>query len=246
MKISKDRELIVGILGGMGPEATSDLFSKIIDYTPAQKDQENLKILVYNNPKIPDRTGAILGDGEDPLPALVESAQILENAGADFVVIPCNTAHYFFDELEKQVKIPVMNMIEESAQRITEQRPELKCVGLMGTTGTLQSGIYDRVFAEYGVEVIVPSASDRATVMEIIYSIKSRRETEQQKGMLTRIAHNLIDRGAEAVVLGCTELPLLFENRSFLYPLYIPQNILAERAVEVALGNGMQSPVKSD
>ncbi|GAH53208.1 unnamed protein product, partial [marine sediment metagenome] len=108
-------EKIIGILGGMGPEATVDLFHKIIKFTPAKKDQDHFRIIIDNNPKIPDRTAAILGKGEDPLPALQETARNLEKAGVDFIIIPCNTAHYFLPQIQKSVNIPVLNMIEETA-----------------------------------------------------------------------------------------------------------------------------------
>jgi len=101
---------IIGILGGMGPEATLDLFHKIIKLTYAEKDQDHLRIIIDNNPKIPDRTDAISGTGKDPLPKLIVTAQILEKAGADFIIIPCNTAHYFISEIQQSIKIPILTL----------------------------------------------------------------------------------------------------------------------------------------
>src|SRR4030042_3354613 len=139
-------EKIIGILGGMGPEATIDLFYKIIKSTPAEKDQDHLRIIIDNNPKIPDRTAAILGKAEDPLPALQETAQNLEKAGADFIIIPCNTAHYFLSSIQESVNIPVLNMLEETAKETKKRIPQIKKVGLLASIGVYKSEIYHQHF----------------------------------------------------------------------------------------------------
>ncbi|MBU4562061.1 amino acid racemase, partial [bacterium] len=159
-------EKIIGILGGMGPEATIDLFYKIIKFTPAEKDQDHLRIIIDNNPKIPDRTAAILGKGEDPLPALRESARNLEKAGADFIVIPCNTAHYFLSSIQKNVKIPVLNMIEEAASETQQRIPQIKKVGLLASIGTYKTEIYHQQFKKFNIEVIYPNEKDKEEVMK--------------------------------------------------------------------------------
>lgn len=225
------QEKIIGIIGGMGPEATVDLFQKILDKTAAAEDQDHHRVLIYNNPKIPDRTAAILGDAESPLAELVKTAKTLEKAGASFLVIPCNTAHYFAAEIQKAVNIDIINMIAETAKQIA-QTGAIKKVGIMGTKAVIDTGIYDQKLADLGIEVVKPFSEQKAKLMEIIYAIKSSSATEKMEQQLTQIALSLLDRGADAVVLGCTELPLLFNQISFEQPLFIPQEILAASAVK--------------
>ncbi|HET6780529.1 MAG TPA: amino acid racemase, partial [bacterium] len=118
-------EKVIGVLGGLGPWATLDLFEKILTLTPAAKDQDHLRLIIDNNPKIPDRSPAILGTGEDPTPALVETARNLERAGADFIVIPCNTAHFFYDAVRRAVSIPVLHIMDEVAASAGDAVPGL-------------------------------------------------------------------------------------------------------------------------
>jgi len=139
-------EKIIGILGGMGPEATIDLFYKIIKFTPAEKDQEHLRIIIDNNPKIPDRTNAILGTGKDPLPELITTAKNLEKAGADFIIMPCNTAHYFISKIQKNISIPILNMIQETANDVKRVFPDFKKVCLFASKGTYKTKLYNTFF----------------------------------------------------------------------------------------------------
>ncbi|OGD32855.1 aspartate racemase [Candidatus Atribacteria bacterium RBG_16_35_8] len=227
-------EKIIGILGGMGPEATIDLFYKIIKFTPAQKDQDHLRIIIDNNPKIPDRTAAILGKGEDPLPALQETAQNLEKAGADFIVIPCNTAHYFLSSIQESVNIPVLNMIEETAKETKKRIPQIKKVGLLASIGVYKSEIYHKHFKKFNIEVISPEEKDRGKVMKVIYTVKAGDLSEEVKKNILKITQKLIDKGAEAVIAGCTEIPLILKEEDILFPLIDPTQVLAKIAVQKA------------
>ena len=110
-------EKVIGILGGLGPEATVFIFQKILQHTPASKDQEHLRILIDNNPKIPERLPAILGSGPDPVPMMVSSGQALTRAGAEFIIIPCVSAHYFLPELRRKITLPILSMLDEAAHR---------------------------------------------------------------------------------------------------------------------------------
>jgi len=148
---------IIGILGGMGPEATLDLFHKIIKLTYAEKDQDHLRIIIDNNPKIPDRTDAISGTGKDPLPKLIVTAQILEKAGADFIIIPCNTAHYFISEIQQSIKIPILNMIKETASYVKNVFPSFKKVGLFASKGTYKAKLYNSFFNAKNIEILIPT-----------------------------------------------------------------------------------------
>jgi len=227
-------EKIIGILGGMGPEATIDLFYKIIKFTPAEKDQDHLRIIIDNNPKIPDRTAAILGKGEDPLPALRESARNLEKAGADFIVIPCNTAHYFLSSIQKNVKIPVLNMIEEAASETQQRIPQIKKVGLLASIGTYKTEIYPQQFKKFNIEVIYPNEKDKEEVMKAIYAVKAGDLSDEVKGNILKITQKLLDKGAEAIIAGCTEIPLILKEGDVSVPLIDPTQILARIAVQKA------------
>ena len=229
-------EKIIGILGGMGPEATIDLFYKIIKFTPAEKDQEHLRIIIDNNPKIPDRTAAILGKGEDPLPALQETAQNLEKAGADFIVIPCNTAHYFLSSIQESVNIPVLNMIEETAKETKKRIPQIKKVGLLASIGVYKSEIYHQHFKKFNIEVISPEEKDKEEIMKVIYAVKAGDLSDEIKKNILKITQKLIDKGAEAIIAGCTEIPLILKegDGDVSVPLIDPPQILAKAAVQKA------------
>jgi len=227
-------EKIIGILGGMGPEATIDLFYKIIKFTPAKKDQDHLRIIIDNNPKIPDRTAAILGKGEDPLPALQETAQNLEKAGADFIVIPCNTAHYFLSSIQESVKIPILNMIEETARETQKKIPRIKRVGLLASIGVYKTEIYHQHFKKFNIEVISPEEKDKEEVMKIIYAVKAGNLFEGTKKNILKIVQKLIDKGLEAIITGCTEIPLILKEGDVSVPVIDPTQILAQVAVREA------------
>ena len=227
-------EKIIGILGGMGPEATIDLFYKIIKSTPAEKDQDHLRIIIDNNPKIPDRTTAILGKGEDPLPALQETARNLEKAGADLIIIPCNTAHYFLPSIQESVKIPILNMIEETAKETQRKTPQIKKVGLLASIGTYKMEIYHQHFKKFNIEVISPEEKDKEEVMKVIYAVKAGDLSEEVKRNILKIAQKLIDKGVEAIITGCTEIPLILKEGDVPVPLIDPTKVLAEIAIQEA------------
>jgi aspartate racemase len=227
-------EKIIGILGGMGPEATIDLFYKIIKFTPAEKDQDHLRIIIDNNPKIPDRTAAILGKGEDPLPALQESARSLEKAGADFIIIPCNTAHYFLSSIQKSVKIPVLNMIEKAVKETQQRIFPIQKVGLLASIGIYKTEIYHQHFRKFNIEVISPEEKDKEEVMKVIYAVKAGNLSNEVKGNILKIAQKLIDKGAEAIIAGCTEIPLILKEGDVSVPIIDPTQVLAKAAVQKA------------
>ena len=227
-------EKIIGILGGMGPEATIDLFYKIIKSTPAEKDQDHLRIIIDNNPKIPDRTTAILGKGEDPLPALQETARNLEKAGADFIIIPCNTAHYYISQIQESVNIPILNMIEETAKETQQRTPQIKKIGLLASMGTYKMEIYHQHFKKFNIEVISPEEKDKEEVMKVIYAVKAGDLSEKVKKNIIQIAQKLIDKGAEAIIAGCTEIPLILKEGDVSVPIIDPTQVLAKMAIKKA------------
>lgn len=233
---AKLKEKVIGILGGMGPEATAELFFRIVKETPAEKDQDHPRIIVDNNPKIPDRTAAILGEGENPLPEMIKTAKNLEKAGADFIVMPCVTAHYYYEDLRKSVKIPVLNMIELTAQTIREKFPNVKRVGFLGTTGTVKTKIFDNPLNKIGVKAVYPSDKSQKRVMEAIYTyIKAGKILEGRKIVMEE-ANCLIGAGAEAILCGCTEISLVLKDGEAAKPVIDPLQILARNAVMAAFG----------
>jgi aspartate racemase len=232
----KVEEKIIGILGGMGPEATADLFYRIIKATTVKRDQDHPRTIIYSNSKVPDRTPAILGDGPSPLPEMVKAARALETAGADFIIIPCNTAHHFIGELRGSVGIPILHMIELTAKKVGRELPRVKRAGLIATVGTFKSGIYDKGFYGQGIEIIVPHADLQRASMEAIYEHIKTGDLEGGRKIVLKVAKNLVNRGAQAVICGCTEISLVLKDGDLAVPVIDPLQILAETAVGIALG----------
>jgi aspartate racemase len=231
-------EKIIGILGGMGPEATIDLFAKIVKGTTVKKDQNHLRILIDNNPKVPDRTLAIQKKGPSPLPQLIRSAKILENAGADFIVIPCVTAHYYYKPLQKKLNIPILNMVEMTAQYIKSRVKGISKVGLLATTGTIQAGLFQTSFSHTDLQWIIPTPEvQKKWVMEAIYGrrgIKAIGPSENSQRLILNACVKLVQEGAQAIIAGCTEVPLVLEEKDLSVPFIDPLSILAKAAIERA------------
>ncbi len=225
----------VGIIGGMGPEATVDLYKKIIEETPAEKDQEHLHVVIDSVPQIPDRTAAIEGEAPSPVPLLQRTARNLQGAGADFLIMPCNTAHYFKEEIRQAVRIPLLDMMEITAEEI-EKRGHKK-VGLLATTGTLKTRLYHDPLLERGIEVEEPEPDEQRRVMAAIYSpwgIKAGH-IEKPRRELHEIADALVAREVDSIIAGCTEIPLAMRAENAECRIWDATGLLARRAVEEAL-----------
>lgn len=228
----------VGILGGMGPLATVDLFNKIVTMTNANCDNDHIHILIDNNTEIPDRTSFILGEGEDPTSEIVKSATTLESMGADFIVIPCNTAHHFYDAVQSSVSIPVINMIEETAKSIVNMNLDSNKIGLISTTGTIFSGVYDTLFRKYGLEIVKPDTQGQQVIMDLIYGVKEGK-TEFDLDRIYKVLQSLGDSGCSYVILGCTELPVAFQTLNIEGNFIDPTRILAQAAIDSCLSTNM-------
>ena len=221
----------VGIIGGMGPGATALLFQKLIDYTDAKSDAEHMHIIIDNNTAIPDRTTAILNGENTPALCIVESGKKLEMCGAELLLIPCNTSHYFYDDIQEQLSVPVVNMIAETA-KVCLNNGYTK-VGILATTGTCNTDTYGRELNKFGVEAVYPDAEGQKRVMEIIYDqVKAGRKINVQ--ILDQTLKKMASKGAQAFILGCTELPFAIKNGDFGYHFLDSLDILARRAVEMA------------
>lgn len=230
---------MLGIIGGMGPEATVDFYREIIRATPARKDQEHLPVVIYSNPQIPERTKAILEGGESPLPRMIETARLLEKAGAGILAMPCNTAHYYHAQLQASVKIPILHMIEETLGAFTRRLSDGRFAGLLSTTGTVRSGIYQNTFARQRIEVLVPGEADQSLIMGGIERIKAGTHDRDTAHMFESIGSGLVKSGAQAVILGCTEIPLAFDEGRVDYVALNATRILAQAAVAWALGRSL-------
>lgn len=224
----------LGIIGGMGPLATVKLFEMIVLMTKAKSDQEHIHILIDNNTAISDRTNYILhGQGEDPRIQLTESAKKLEKMGADFLVMPCNTAHKFYDHLSKEVSIPFINMIEEGAKYISDKNKGIKKVGLLATEGTINAKVYDNIFNKYGIEVLKPSKENQKYITELIYNIKEDTRQESLQGFYGAM-DELKDQGVEVFLAGCTEISVALELYNIEGNIVDAMKLLAISAIKYA------------
>ena len=227
-------EVILGIFGGMGPEATSDLYSQILELTPAEKDQDHIPALIFSNPMVPDRMASIRNGGDEILPYLIYSIKKLEDAGASYIAIPCNTVHYFYNEMDNAVDIPIIHMIKETAQVTKARYPGKKKIGLLATTGTIESGLYGKELENLGFEVIVPDDSVEINmVMKAVAGIKAKSDDGHNEDLLALAGQNLMDKGAEVIVLGCTEIPLAYNPERVDLPVVNATKVLAEKAISM-------------
>jgi len=226
---------IVGILGGMGPAATADLYMKIIAATPAARDQDHLHVVIWADPTVPDRSSALLHGDADPTPWLLRGATQLVAMGAAFIAVPCNTAHAFFPSIEREITVPLMHMMDETASAVELTHPSIERVGLLATTGTIASGLYQEWFAKHHIEVIVPNddLQERA-VMGAIHRVKAGKIGRDTTDMLSEAAVSLVEHGAEVLIAGCTELPLIFRDGNASVSVIDPTRVLAEAIVRRA------------
>lgn len=225
-----------GVLGGMGPDATVDFMSKVIALTPADKDQDHVHMLVDHNPQVPNRQAAILGNGTDPGPVLASMAARLEAAGAEFLVIPCNTAYIFEDAILAAIDIPLISIVDESVLAIDRQSPGATAVGILATDGCLHAEIYQAAFAAKGLAAVLPTDSELDDLMGLISRIKSGDRGDEVAAAIKKLATALIDRGAQAIVAACTEIPLVLKNDMLSVPLISSTDVLAGKTVTLARG----------
>ena len=233
------REFKLGVLGGVGPAATVDFMQKVVRLTRASCDQEHIKVVVEQNPQIPDRTANLIGDGEDPTIAMLATCKRLEANGAHAVAIPCNTAHAFVTSIQSQLGIPIVNMLSEVIAFARERMPEVSRLGLLATSGTIASRVYHSTAEAAGMTLLVPDESMQARVMEAIYGaegVKAGFSAGTCSSHLAAAISHLRDQGAQAVILGCTELPLieLGADARRQLPLLDPTEILAHSCVRLA------------
>lgn len=222
----------IGIIGGLGPLATVDLFKKIVEYTNATKDQEHIPILINNQPQIPDRTQALLHGGPSPVETIVKAGKVLEDMGADFLCIPCNTSFGFYDEIQSQLRLPLLSMIDLTVEHI--QRAGYSKVCVLGTEGTIRTGVYHEKLLAAGIKVAEIEEDFQASLTRVIYNIVKKNEFPEDIRFFTNAMDCMVECGVEAFVLGCTELPIFFEKYKLNYNTIDPTELLAREAVRLA------------
>lgn len=214
---------ILGVLGGIGPMSSAYFYKLVTDNTLALKDQDHVDIVLSSKASTPDRTAFILGESdENPLPVMIDECKKMVTFGAGIIAVTCNTAHYFYQGLQEEIPVPVLNIGKLAVDYLLEHG--IDTVGLMATTGTVKGGIYQSSCNEKGLECIAPNAHEQELVMKLIYSdIKAGKKANMEQ--FYSVAYSLKSKGAKAIILGCTELSLVKElgmlDESFIDPLEI-------------------------
>jgi aspartate racemase len=224
----------IGIIGGMGPAATVDLYAKIVAATAAARDQDHPRVLIDANTTMPDRNAALEGEGPSPAPMLAATAAGLERAGAELIAMSCNTAHAFQSDIEAAISVPFVSMIDATADATLARAPGAARVAVLAASGCVRAGLYQRAFAARGVEAVLLGDAEHARFMGLVYAIKggdlSARVREQMRGLATGLLH----AGPGALVGGCTEVPLVLAQGDIDAPLIDSAAALAARLVTIA------------
>ena len=228
-------ERIAGVMGGLGPEATVDFMARVLALTPAEKDQDHIHLLVDQNPGVPNRQEAILRGAEDPAPALAAMARRLEAAGADFIVMPCNAAHAFQPAIEAAITVPFISIVDVTVEAV---RHHGRSVGLMATPAGIAGGTYQAAMrAVAGNDaLLVFDDAEREAFMSLVYAIKAGDRGPDVASGMRALATALVSRGADVLIAGCTEIPLVLGPGDIDVPLVVSTDELARRTIELAKG----------
>jgi len=239
MKTTHHAPRRVGILGGMGPAAAIDLQAKILAATPAASDPEHLPIVVWNVPQVPDRVAAVLGRGPSPVAAMTAGARALEAAGCEAFAVACNTAHFWAEELAGGVGIPLLHIADAAVEAIARQPVPPLRVGILATRGTLAAAFYGKRLAQRGFQWIAPSEDEQARLVDRAIERVKAGDIAGARAPFEGAAAALADRGADLILLACTELPLAAAGARSPVPLVDAGQALAEAIVAWSLGFAM-------
>ena len=228
-------EKVVGIIGGMGPEATVDFMRRLIAATPARDDSDHLHMLVDNNPKIPSRIATLIeGRGEDPAPVLCDMAKGLEAQGADFLVMPCNTAHYYRPVIARSVQIPFLDMVELSVQKLAATQPKPRRVGMLASPAVRLVGLYSERIEQAGLQALFPSPDCENRLLEVIKAVKAGQLGPQHRQDYADVGRTLVDAGADAFLIACTELSVIGPPDGVTGPVVDALDVLVEATIAAA------------
>ncbi len=198
---------VVGILGGMGPSATVDFYAKLVRHTPAQRDQDHLRVVIWADPTVPSRQDALLAGGTDPTPWLEEGVRHLVGSGAQLVVVPCNTIHAYLGPVLAAKKVEFISIIDTTVRAI--QRRGAGTVGLLATDGALASKVFQTAFAAAGIEWLLPTPSQQETLMGVVDAVKAGRSGQPLHAQVQEVLADLRQRGVATTITGCTEISAL-------------------------------------
>ncbi len=227
---------VVGIIGGMGPAATVDFMARVMDRTPAENDQQHLRMLVEHNPRIPSRQKAMRGEGESPGPTLAAMARRLEIAGANLLVMPCNLAHAWQADIEAASSVPFISIIDASVESALSRSSNDSAIGLMTTPGCFTAGLYQQALADGGRPVITQTADELAALMSLVERIKGGDLSSELVTAVREEANRLVTRGAKVLIAACTELPLVLDESMFNVAFISSTDELAKKTVALAMG----------
>jgi aspartate racemase len=222
----------VGVIGGLGPYATLDFFERVLNRTRAQHEQDHLRLIIDNNTRVPDRNAFMRGDGPSPAPALAASAKGLQDVGADFIVMACNTTHAWEAEIRAAISVPFLSMVKETAEVVADLRPE--AVGVLAVDACLKAGLYQNALAAAGVKPLLLNTDSQKTFMELIYRIKFGDSGDTVKRAMTTLARKLEAQGAEVIIAGCTEIPIVLTADDIEGELVSSTDVLVERTIVFA------------
>ena len=229
--MSERAELVVGVIGGLGPEATLDFFAKVLQHSKAAKDQDHIHLIIENNPKTPNRNDAIAGRGPSPGLALADMARALERAGADFVVMACNTAHAYETDIRSALGKPFVSLIDEVIDEVRGMHPKVRSVGVLATQGSRDAKIFTPAFARHAIEVVQLDESSQARFMALVYRIKAGDRSQDIRDGLRQLGEQLIAMGADILIAGCTEVPLVLQQGDNTKAMIDSTDVLARRCV---------------
>lgn len=232
---------MVGVLGGLGPLAAVYFLQTIIDFTEAKTDQDNVDLIMTQHSSTPDRTAALLYGGESPAPVMAADARKLQDAGAEFLVIPCNTATLFLQAVVDAVDIEVVNIVTETVAAIATQNPQgLKTVAIMATEGTIASGIYQHALEQAGYEPLVPNSEVQSEISSLIYDyVKASRPVPRE--LFAAIERDLRGAGAEALICGCTELSVAYKDLRITDPTVVDSLATLAKLTVVKAGKRLRA-----
>jgi len=224
----------IGVLGGMGPESTAIFYKQLIKECQkqygAKYDKDFPEIIIYNLP-IPDPVSKI-ENSEKTIQMMVQTINKLQSIGSEFVVMPCNTSHYFYDEVKKRINLPFINMLSETSKKV--EKAGIKKVGILATNSTIKYNLYNKEFSKRNIELIVPEQQNKLN--EVIYNILSGKKLQEDETILRRIIDDLLSKGVKAILIGCTDIPVLLNKNNYPDVLFFDSiDILAESTIKYTI-----------